>query len=338
MPTFIRVGRIPSDDLFSIKDFVKRRNKGWVVLSKQLRTLPALFDGYLFAVNYPYQHASGRCLTKQAAIALNKLYDSKATCFSYIKEFRDKAGEALGCCPYCGLPSNITLDHYLPRSVKAFPEYSVLSQNLVPACSSCQTNKSDFFSKKSTKHYVRQSVMKRSRISARHAPAKRVKPMMKIKKINGRSTMLNMQPLRFIHPYFDDFILKPVMAVRLSDRHGEFTKVIAKGSLCRWERLALNFHISKLNISYRASHAVRRYKSAIISDFRLRGTSTVVEAKAELPKLYRAALQRAGGAFNSIEAIYIQSLLDNSEMLNELIAESLVSKPLNEVAFRGVSI
>jgi hypothetical protein len=64
---------------------------------------------------------------------LYKLYDS------------NKNGKALtalrrmelGCCPVCGGTTTGTLDHYLPRDV--YPEFSIFSLNLVPACPHCNS-------------------------------------------------------------------------------------------------------------------------------------------------------------------------------------------------------
>jgi hypothetical protein len=42
-------------------------------------------------------------------------------------------------CPQCGFGHVKTLDHYLPKS--KYPLYSVLPQNLVPACRDCNTGK-----------------------------------------------------------------------------------------------------------------------------------------------------------------------------------------------------
>lgn len=44
---------------------------------------------------------------------------------------------SLLCCPMCGSGHPGTLDHYLPR--EAFPEFSILPTNLVPACSHCNS-------------------------------------------------------------------------------------------------------------------------------------------------------------------------------------------------------
>jgi hypothetical protein len=43
----------------------------------------------------------------------------------------------LGCCPVCGGTTTGTLDHYLPRDV--YPEFSIFSLNLVPACPHCNS-------------------------------------------------------------------------------------------------------------------------------------------------------------------------------------------------------
>lgn len=41
-------------------------------------------------------------------------------------------------CPYCGIGEPTTLDHYLPK--EDFPEFSVLSKNLIPVCGVCNSN------------------------------------------------------------------------------------------------------------------------------------------------------------------------------------------------------
>lgn len=42
-------------------------------------------------------------------------------------------------CPYCGINSPSTRDHYLPKEL--FPEYSILSYNLIPCCGDCNSYK-----------------------------------------------------------------------------------------------------------------------------------------------------------------------------------------------------
>lgn len=43
-------------------------------------------------------------------------------------------------CPYCGIGTVSTLDHYLPKSI--FPVFSILPNNLVASCKDCNTGKS----------------------------------------------------------------------------------------------------------------------------------------------------------------------------------------------------
>ncbi|NDU85379.1 MAG: hypothetical protein G3H99_02050 [Ferrovum sp.] len=47
-------------------------------------------------------------------------------------------------CPLCGIGTVNTLDHYLPKT--HFPVYSVTPNNLIPACSWCQKEKSEYYS------------------------------------------------------------------------------------------------------------------------------------------------------------------------------------------------
>lgn len=44
-------------------------------------------------------------------------------------------------CPYCLMDIANTIDHYLPK--QEYPEFSVLADNLIPACSFCNEKKND---------------------------------------------------------------------------------------------------------------------------------------------------------------------------------------------------
>ena len=50
-----------------------------------------------------------------------------------------------GRCLFCAAPAASTIDHYLPR--EAYPEFSVLPLNLVPACSPCNIKKGTTYAK-----------------------------------------------------------------------------------------------------------------------------------------------------------------------------------------------
>lgn len=56
-------------------------------------------------------------------------------------------------CPYCMLSEPGTFDHYLGKG--QFPEYSVLSKNLVPCCSKCNSKKGEkFLSKNGNRSFI----------------------------------------------------------------------------------------------------------------------------------------------------------------------------------------
>ncbi|MGA5310454.1 HNH endonuclease [Micromonospora taraxaci] len=60
-----------------------------------------------------------------------------------LASIREEAFEATfrGLCPLCGKGEVSELDHYLPKSL--YPEFSMLSWNLVPACERCNDIKSN---------------------------------------------------------------------------------------------------------------------------------------------------------------------------------------------------
>ena len=55
-------------------------------------------------------------------------------------------------CPYCSVTMVDSLDHVLPTT--SYPEFAVLAQNLVPACTRCNRMKGDVCFKKSGKNLV----------------------------------------------------------------------------------------------------------------------------------------------------------------------------------------
>ncbi|HXL30822.1 MAG TPA: HNH endonuclease [Bradyrhizobium sp.] len=62
------------------------------------------------------------------------LYDARRSA-RRLQRIRQTPG--LLCCPMCGSPTTGGLDHYLPRS--AYPEFSIMAANLVPACTHCNS-------------------------------------------------------------------------------------------------------------------------------------------------------------------------------------------------------
>ena len=316
MPTYIERTRQASDDLKAISVFVHQEQKHWQTLRQQLRNLDVLFNNYLQAVEDPSQHQKLRRYDEKAAIAFYSLYDSKAKCLAYVDEFRREATEKLGACPYCGLPSNITLDHYLPRKLKAFPEFSVLSANLVPACTDCQGKKHDFFAIHKKNHRLTRGARFKSpsrfanviEQHSRHA----TKHMLQIKRNSASS-------LRLLHPYVDAFMMHSVLSVHPARQSNTFD-VQASGHLCRAKREHLNFHLEKLKVSARSSGTIGRCRNAIIRDLLSNKINFDRQSvQKELPRLLKSALERSSLAPNAIEPAYIISLMNHPSTLDELI-------------------
>jgi hypothetical protein len=70
------------------------------------------------------------------ADALYKLYDGRAQTAAIKRIRRPKL--AFKSCPMCGSAGGRSLDHALPR--RRFPEFSILRENLVPACTICNSD------------------------------------------------------------------------------------------------------------------------------------------------------------------------------------------------------
>ena len=81
-------------------------------------------------------------ITNRCAKALKSNFDSLDSGRSHDFLRDEILGSALhDACPYCNATSVDSLDHALPRAV--YPEFSILAQNLVPACATCNRKKGD---------------------------------------------------------------------------------------------------------------------------------------------------------------------------------------------------
>jgi hypothetical protein len=69
-------------------------------------------------------------ISEKHANFLKHHYGSPPTCLSHISNLRNSTDHK--CCPMCGSLHCGTLDHLFPK--EDFPEFSVFSMNLVPAC------------------------------------------------------------------------------------------------------------------------------------------------------------------------------------------------------------
>ncbi|QCZ29838.1 HNH endonuclease [Leclercia adecarboxylata] len=80
-----------------------------------------------------------RLLKKQKA-SLHHAYTSKTNTFKKvtIDILFPPTLDDFDECPYCGIGDPSTLDHYIPKEV--YPEFSILSKNLIPICSTCNSS------------------------------------------------------------------------------------------------------------------------------------------------------------------------------------------------------
>lgn len=67
----------------------------------------------------------------------------------YIKELRSAYIEEGITCPYCGVGSATTLDHYYCKT--SLPQFSILKENLIPCCGECNKTKGTLKPKKKWK-------------------------------------------------------------------------------------------------------------------------------------------------------------------------------------------
>ncbi|NHN34621.1 HNH endonuclease [Paenibacillus agricola] len=82
---------------------------------------------------------------------LKNCYDSSTTSFEwmYAELFKIQDTYNKDKCPYCGINSPSTRDHYLPKEL--YPEFAVMSHNLVPCCDDCNRLKGKKFKDNLTK-------------------------------------------------------------------------------------------------------------------------------------------------------------------------------------------
>ncbi|QRY55962.1 hypothetical protein [Sphingobacterium siyangense] len=77
------------------------------------------------------------------ATSLRTCYNSRSAGIESLRQdIRDAQQEFLkGECQYCNIGEPSTMDHYLPQD--EFPEFSALSINLLPCCSTCNSEKGE---------------------------------------------------------------------------------------------------------------------------------------------------------------------------------------------------
>lgn len=108
------------------------QKQGWGVYSE--RWLAAL-AAYRTAGGNPWLISPAAFEDAEKA-ALSGLYDSRRG-GGHIARIRNPPG-GYSSCPVCGSSGGRSLDHALPRAV--FPEFSIIAENLLPACTICNSD------------------------------------------------------------------------------------------------------------------------------------------------------------------------------------------------------
>jgi len=316
MPSYISsFNNNSSSDIHALIDLINTRGKGWFRLKI---ILP--FLRYHFA-NYPNLLSSQHYFPKLKADEktgkfLHSLYDSQRKSFQYIKLRRERAKQQLGCCPYCGLPGSLTLDHYLPRDVKRFPHYSALEMNLVPACYGCQIKKSNFSPNIDAKVRLVSARSKKRRLSFSEG---KIKKIHQLHSVSPSTSPFVTVTQRVIHPFFDSFLKKPTIFISTTTSSSKQIKKIEIRNCSIKQKSLLEFHLKLLDMNHRIDGAIDRFKSVVIKRFENDRISIYQEAVSALPKILDEAIGRGGGVKNYIEAATIRSLASDPTELQNLI-------------------
>jgi 5-methylcytosine-specific restriction endonuclease McrA len=346
MPSALLCKRTAEQDLDALRQYARTyRGKDWEARVQHATTsskhLERLFLNYTLLFEKPRWLLQARL--HGIASFLHDLYDSKAEPFRYIAELRDY--ERFGACPYCGLPKNITVDHYLPRKHKAFPHLSFLSLNLVPACSDCQGSKGSFFPDKPATPAKARRSMGRLRLcekektsikKARRAKAPPV-PTLRVFKatpLRPKKAVGVLETRRIIHPYLDEFLHYGVFDVGLTWSGGrpEIGRFLWKRHLTDAQRALVLFHMGKMKVKDRSRGIVRRLHKAF--EKALAGKSLNRAEVVDRLKFKLNIVQEETGLTNAIEAKYLEALLGDSAAINRLVAASAIpkSQPLTHVS------
>lgn len=105
---------------------------GYGDLKGTYQTIEKAYQDYIVSFGSPQLKAVGLSVGQRNC--MHKVYEGGAKKFglNWIPQLRNVQ---LGSCPMCGNSTLGTVEHYLPKT--PFPEFSVLSWNLVPSCNTC---------------------------------------------------------------------------------------------------------------------------------------------------------------------------------------------------------
>ncbi len=330
MPSKLRVPRSSREDLRALKRFLRERQKNWPAVATSFRMLELSYSEYSKAF-WRMPVLSKKASAARQASALNGLYEQKPKCLDYIGELRKRANERLACCPYCGIPGTLTLDHYLPREVGSFPHLSILSANLVPACIACQQYKGSF-------------VPAQRRGRRAEVPAKRRTKIIKTSSLVRQSLSASKTNFfcdfawrrRLLHPYFDEFLHSVVLRASPKSQTERLASLLVVPALQNWTRMSIvSAHVARLRIAERSVGPVRRLTTYVIESARRRGVSTPEGLVQELESLVHAAVAR-DRTVNSIDAVGARGMLADAHLREELLARISAAPPSLTVVGRAI--
>jgi hypothetical protein len=125
---------ITDDPLVTYRKVAEGRGDDQSILRKLTRRIRGCYRWY--DKRKPELHVSRGAFhpsfTDDEKKALIHCYVKAPRCFA---ETKKEIRRLIDVCPYCTILSTQTLDHYLPKH--EYPEFSVLSQNLIPSCGTC---------------------------------------------------------------------------------------------------------------------------------------------------------------------------------------------------------
>ena len=107
------------------------------LLARNRHVIERRYDEYRAARGDAWEVGDPVKLPAKLANAMRAHYESEPEGLEFIKWIRDEGSRDV--CPMCGSLGARTADHIFPK--EKFPEFAIFSQNLVPACSDCNTRR-----------------------------------------------------------------------------------------------------------------------------------------------------------------------------------------------------
>ena len=336
MPTRLIPKRGLREDLQALQTFVRQRQKNWTHVARDLSLIRQQYVAYTLGFDRCTAYSTLQPRSSRAK-HLNALYDQSPNCLSYIGELRDRANAKLSVCPYCGLPGRLTLDHYLPRAVAAFPQFSVYSLNLVPACDACQSAKGAFVPAR--RRIVSRTVDRTNTRSSRLRSATTGRALTRALNVRAKVKATSQPSLdRILHPYFDNFLTGVVWRLEPRDisKAGAGLDLIPASLSLRHSSL-VRFHIKKLKVAERSRKDISHWLQFVAQYLRENGIQTFLPARNAVSRLHSSMLEKDLTP-NSIACVVLRAIETDAALLQTVLARALQPTPVLTVRSQGVPL